>query len=196
MKIFGRWENNVKVEDPGLVRYINLDPIIVPRTSGRQAKYRFYKSTKVNLVERLINRLQNPGHKGKKHKISSKNCTGKAVMHYNIVIKTFTLIEKRLNKNPIEVFVKAVENAAPRDEITSIEYGGARYAQAVECAPQRRIDYALRQMIQGAYSKSFDSKIKIEEALADEIIKAYQQDQGSQAIAKKLEVERQSSSSR
>jgi small subunit ribosomal protein S7 len=196
MKIFGRWDVNVNVEDPGLKRYLNLEPIIVPRTGGKQAQHRFYKSTKVNIIERLMNRLQNPGHKGKKHKVTSKHCTGKGVKHYNILIKVFAILEKKLNKNPIEILIKAIENAAPRDEITTIEYGGARYPQAVECSPQRRIDYALRQIVQGTYAKSFNKKIKIEEALADELIKAYNLDQGSQAIAKKLEVERQASASR
>lgn len=63
-------------------------------------------------------------------------------------------------------------------------------------APLRRIDIALRQMVQGSYQKSFNSKIRIEKALADEIIKAYELNQQSTAIAKKLELERQAESSR
>ena len=98
--------------------------------------------------------------------------------------------------NPVEVFVKALENSAPREEITTIEYGGARYPQAVECAPQRRVDLALRQMVQGSYQKSFNKKPNMVEVLADEIIKAYNSDQGSAAIAKKLELERQADASR
>ena len=39
-------------------------------------------------------------------------------------------------------------------------------------------------------------KKKIYEALAEEIVKAYKQDQASQAVSKKLEVERQADSSR
>jgi len=66
----------------------------------------------------------------------------------------------------------------------------------VECAPQRRIDVALRQMVQGAFQKSFDDKKTFERALADEIINAYNLSQNSQAISKKLELERQSDSSR
>ena len=197
IKIFDKWDTSgVKVEDPGLVKYINIQPIIVPRTGGRQAKYRFYKSTAVNIVERLMNKLQVPGHRGKKHFRTSGHCTGKAARLYNTIFRTFLIIEKELNKNPVEVFVKAVENAAPREEITSIEYGGARYPQAVECAPQRRIDVALKLFVQGAYAKFFNSKKTLESALADEIIKAYNLDQNSAAIAKKLELERQADSSR
>src|SRR3990167_384222 len=115
---------------------------------------------------------------------------------YIIVEKTFSLIEQKSKKNPVEVFVKALENAAPREEITTIEYGGARYPKAVECAPQRRVDYALRLMVQGAYAASFGKKKSIEEALSEEIIKAYNMDQGSVALSKKLELERQSDASR
>ena len=196
IKLFNRWETEqIQVQDPGLKRYINLRPIIVPKTGGRNVGTQFWKS-KYHIVERLINKMMIPGHKGKKHKISSAHCTGKGLTTYQIVEKAFTIIEKKLNKNPVEVFVKAVENASPREEITTIEYGGARYPKAVECAPQRRVDYALRLMTQGAYAKSFGKKVSIETSLANEIMKAYKEDQSSNAIGKKLELERQSDASR
>ncbi len=194
--LFNKWSTKqIVVEDPGLKKYLNIEPIIVPKSSGRQAKFRFGK-TKYNVVERLIGKFQVTGHKGKKHKYTSGHLTGKGIHAYNTVIKAFEIIEKETKENPVKVFVKALENAAPREEITTIEYGGARYPQAVDCAPQRRIDYGLRQMTQGAYSKAFDSKKKIEQSLAEEIIKAYRMDQTSQALGKKLEVERQADSSR
>jgi len=194
--LFNKWSTkDIKVDDPGLKKYLNIEPIIVPKSSGRQAKFRFGK-TKYHIVERLMGKMQVTGHKGKKHKISSGHLTGKGVHTYNLLIKTFELIEKDTKQNPIQVFVKALENASPREEITAIEYGGARYPQAVDCAPQRRLDLAMRQISQAAYSKSFDSKKKIHQALAEEIIKAYKMDTTSQALAKKLELERQADSSR
>lgn len=196
IKIFDKWDSNVTTTDPGLRKYINLNPIIVPRTLGRNAKYRFHRSQYVHIIERLVNKLMVTGHKGKKHKISSGHFTGKAQKIFKIVLEAFEIIAKRTNKNPLEVFVRALENAAPRDEITSIEYGGAKYPQAVETAPQRRIDLTLRQMAQGSYQKSFNKKKKLKEALAEEIIFAYDLSQNSQAISKKLELERQASSSR
>jgi small subunit ribosomal protein S7 len=195
MRLFNKWETNFEVIDPGLKSYININPIIIPRTGGRNVGTQFWKS-KNNIVERLINKLMIPGHRGKKHRISSGHNTGKSITNYNIVIKTFQLIEERLKKNPVEVFVRAVENAAPREEITTIEYGGARYSQAVECAPQRRVDLALRNMVQGSYSQTFKSKRKMWECLADEIIKAYNSDNKSNSIARKLELERQADASR
>ena len=196
MKVFNKYElNGIQVNDPGLQRYVNLNPIIIPKTMGKYSNARFWKS-KYNIVERLINKVMIPGHRGKKHKITSGHNTGKGIRAYNIIMKTFEIIEKKLNKNPIEVFVKAVEHAAPREEITTIEYGGAKYPQAVEVAPQRRVDLALRNMSQGAYTASFNKKKKSFQALADEIINAYNSSMSSNAIAKKLELERQADSAR
>ena len=115
----------------------------------------------------------------------------------SIVLSAFDQIEKKTNKNPIQVFVKALENACPREEGTGIEYGGARYSKAVEISPLRRVDIALRFMVWGAYSKSFNSKPKISETLANEILGAYNLDtNSSNALSKKLELERQADASR
>ena len=196
MKIFGKWETgSIKINDPGLDGFITLKPVHVPRTGARYAKNKFYKS-KVHIVERLTNKLMTAGHKGKKHKATSYHITGKASRSYAIAREALGLIEARTKQNPVEVLVRAVENAAPREEIVSIEYGGARYPKAVECSPQRRVDVALRYMIQGAYQKSFNSKKPASETLADEIISASKSNSASNAISRKLELERQADTSR
>ena len=193
---FNRWSTEgIKIEDPGLVNYITLEPRIVPKTGARYAKNRFHKS-KIFIVERLINKVMIPGHKSKKHFKTSYHTTGKANKAFSIVEDVLNLIEELTKENPIKVFVKALENAAQREEIITIEYGGARYPKAVECAPQRRVDLALRHMTQGAYHKSFNSKKPIENTLAEEIIGAYRLSNASSAINKKLEVERQADASR
>ena len=196
MKFFVKWDSNgVQVLDPGLREYINLTPVLVPRSAGKNSNKRFYKN-RYSIVERLINKLMIPGHKGKKHFISSGRCGGKSLTGVKIVIGAFQLIEEKTKKNPIEVFVKAIENAAQREEITTIEYGGARYPQAVDSAPQRRVDFALRMMVQGTYQRSYGKKTKAFEALADEIIRASQLDAKSLAVSKKLELERQADAAR
>ncbi len=196
VKLFNRWETtDIKVEDPGLVRYIALDAVYVPKTGARYAGNKFYKS-KINIVERFINKLMIPGHKGKKHVKTSGRCTGKAATAYKLTESVLSILEKKTNKNPVAVLVKAVENAAPREEVISIEYGGARYPKALECSPQRRIDLALRYFVQGAYAASFNKKKSAVNALADEILNAYNMSGNSNAIAKKFEVERQADSSR
>ncbi len=196
VRAFNMWSTkDIKIVDPGLKRYITLEPKFVPKTGARYVGSRFHKS-KVFIVERLINKIMIPGHKGKKHFKTSYHTTGKANTAYKIVEDTFKIIEGKTKENPIKVFVKALENSAPREEIITIEYGGARYPKAVECSPQRRIDLALRYFIQGAYHISFNRKKSIEEALADELIAAYNLNSSSNAISKKFEVERQADSAR
>jgi small subunit ribosomal protein S7 len=196
IKAFNRWDTaGIQVQDPGLVRYIGVEPKIVPKTGARYAGNRFHKS-KTFIIERLMNKVMVAGHKAKKHKFSSGHNTGKSQTVYAIMEKVLTIIETKMKQNPIAVVVRAIENAAPREEIITIEYGGARYPKAVECAPQRRIDIVLRQMTQSAASKAANSKRAIEETLADEIIAAFQQNQNSQAYSKKLELERAADASR
>ena len=196
IKAFNRWSmEGIREEDSGLQPFITLQPKIVPKTGARYAGSKFHKS-RTFIVERLINKLMVPGHKSKKHFKTSYHMTGKAQTAYTIVEDAFKLIEKTTKENPIKVFVKALENAAQREEIVTIEYGGARYPKAVECSPQRRVDLALRYMAQGAYHKTFNTKKSIVNSLADEIVNAYRLSSASNAIAKKLEIERQSDSSR
>ncbi len=193
---FNRWSvEDITVEDKGLQRYIGLSPRIVPRTCGKYAGNRFHKS-RIFIVERLVNRVTVSGHKSGKHKASSGHNTGKTNAAMQTVIKAFEIIEKQTGKNPVEVLVKAIENGAPREEIITIQYGGARYPKPVECAPQRRVDIVLKFLTQGAYQKCFKKKKSIEQALADEILSAYTLSANSSIIQKKLELERQADASR
>lgn len=196
INVFNKWSvEGIKVDDAGLVRYISLEPRAVPKTGARYAGRKFHKS-KTFIVERLLNKVMVPGHKAKKHFRSSGHITGKSAIAYGIVTSAFKIIEDRTKENPIKVFVKALENAAPREEIVAIEYGGARYPKAVDCSPQRRIDIALRYFVQGAYEQSFNKKKSIEDSLAEEILAAYRLDAKSLALSKKGELERQADASR
>lgn len=195
MKIFNIYSTEeVKVEDPSLKRYINLDEKLVLRNVGR-ARERFAKA-KVNVVERLANLIAVPGHRGKKHKIITGHASGKYEKNMKIVLQAFKIIEEKTKQNPIQVLVKAIENSSPRDEITVIEYGGARYPQAVDTSPSRRLAVSLRNIVHGAYDKSFNKKTKIEESLAEEIMLAAEGKMDSFAMQKKNESEKQADSAR
>ncbi|MCK4590069.1 MAG: 30S ribosomal protein S7 [Nanoarchaeota archaeon] len=196
IKVFNKWDvEGITIQDPALVNYINLEPKIVPKTGARYAGQRFHKS-RTFIVERLINKVMVSGHKSKKHLISSGHNSGKKDKAYKAVMKAFEIIEQKLKINPVEVFAYAVELAAPREEIVAIEYGGARYPKAVEVAPQRRIDLALRYMTQGAHLACFNKKTSLANALANEIIEAYKGSPKSTAISKKRDSERQAASSK
>ena len=184
IKVFGKWDTRVEVRDPSLKKYISLMPVYLPHTGGRHEHRKFGKA-KVPIVERLINNLMRPGRN-----------KGKKMLAYNIVKMAFELIYARTGQNPIQVLVRAIENAAPREEVTRIMYGGIVYYVAVDVAPQRRVDLALRHIAMGAKEASFNNPKPIEEALADEIIAAANNDPKSFAIRKKEEIERIALSSR
>lgn len=195
VKIFDLFTaENVKVEDPSLRRYINLDAKTVLKSRGKIM--RKFGKIKINVIERLINLLQVPGHRGKKHKIMTFHATGKFSKKAMAVIKAFKIIEQQTKQNPVQVFVKAVENAAPCDEITVIEYGGARYPQAVDVSPMRRLNIALRNIVHGTQDKCFNKKVSLPEALAAEIIAASQNSNESSAVSKRNETEKMADSAR
>ena len=197
IKLFDRWSSEgIEVKDPGLKRYISLPSLIVPRTGARYTGSRFHKS-QIHIVERLINKLMVTGHRAKKHILTSSHHTGMGVQSANLVEEALTLVAEKTKQNPVEVLVRAIEKAAPREEIIAIEYGGARYPKAVEVAPQRRVDLVLRYMTQGAFQKSFGHKGGMARALAEEILASYNNDAAkSAALSKKTELERQADSSR
>jgi len=194
-KIFDLYDlSEVHVEDPGLISAINLKPKLILKSYGRNVVK--LGQTKVNIVERLMNKLAVAGHRGKKHKIILGHSTGKYTKNMNTVLEAFKLIEKKTQKNPVVVLVKAIENSAPKDEITVIEYGGARYPQAVDVSPLRRVNLALKHIIHGASDKAFNKKKTIAQGLAEEIILASENNGESFAVKKRNEAEKQADSAR
>ena len=156
IKLFNRWSfKGIKVEDVSLRDYVNLTPIIIPSTGGKWQKKRFGRR-KYNVVERLINKLMVTGHMkaGRKHIFTSGRNTGKKLAAMKYVEQAFEIIEKKTKKNPIEVLVRAIENAAPRAGVTTVEYGGIRTPVAVDLSPLRRLDLALSFLTKGAVMRS------------------------------------------
>lgn len=194
-KVFDLYDvSEVGVRDPSLKKVINLDAKLVLKSYGR-IKYDHAK-TKVNVIERLVNIIGVPGSRGKKHRIITNWSSGKHSKNTKIVLDAFEIIAKKTGENPVAIFIRAIENAAPRDEVTSIEYGGARYSQAVDISPRRRLNLVLRFFANGAYDKSFNKKVKIEDSLAREIMLAAENSSESYAINKKNDIEKQADAAR
>ena len=195
MKVFGLFDaSEVRVEDAGLKKVVNLHAKLMLKSHGR-IKWDPTRA-KVNVVERLINLLQVPGSRGKKHRIITGWITGKQTRCTKIVIDAFKIIEKKTGENPLKILVKAIENAAPRDEVTSIEYGGSKYPQAVDVSPRRRLNLVLRYFVNGAYDKAFNKKATIVEALAKELMLAAENSGESYAIQKRNDAEKQADAAR
>jgi len=194
-KIFDLYDiSGIVINEPGLKTAINLEPKLILKSQGRNVTK--LGQMKVNIVERLMNKLATSGHRGKKHKIEKGRATGKYTKNMKIILEAFKMIEGKTKKNPVEVLVRAIENAAPRDEITVIEYGGARYPQAIDVSPLRRVNLVLKYFVHGAGDKAFNKKKNIAQALAEEIMLAADASGDSFAMRKKNEAEKQADSAR
>jgi len=194
-KIFDLYDlSEIVISDEGLKSAINLQPKLILKSQGRFVQK--MGQAKVNVVERLMNKIAVAGHRGKKHKIEKGDATGKYSKNMKIVLDALAMVEKRTGKNPVQVLVKAVENSAPRDEVTLIEYGGAKYPQAVDVSPLRRVNLALKHICHGASDKAFAKKKTLTQGLADEIVMASEENGESFAIKKKKDAEAQADSAR
>jgi small subunit ribosomal protein S7 len=185
MLLFSKYSYfEIVVRDAGLAKYINLSSTSVPHSDGRHANRSFGKA-KLNIVERLINNM-----------MRTEVFTGKKLKAYRVVSEAFDIIATKTKKNPIQVLVEALENAAPREEVTRLQFGGISVPKAVDVAPSRRLDISLRNITKGAIQTSFKNTKPIQECLADELILASKNDMNSFAVSKKEEVERVASSAR
>jgi len=183
--LFNKWDlSEVKVNDPGLVRYVSVDSLIVPHSCGRKQKSQFAKSDML-IVERLINRLMQTHHN-----------TGKKELTSRIVEEAFDIVYKKTKKNPVEVLIDALGNAGPREETVRLKYGGINVPKSVDTAPQRRIDTALFFIARAVRQASHKKKKSAASALADELIAAAAGDTRSVAVSKKEERERVAKSAR
>ncbi len=192
VKLFNTWSfEDIEIRDFTLESYIYLKPIIIPHSAGRHEHKRFWKSSKVSIIERFINRLLSPGFIGGKikgHK-SSYN-SGKKSKIIKSIKTAFTLIEHITGENPIQILIDAIINTAPREETTRIAMGGISYASAVDIAPQRRVDLAIKYLVQAIGSKSHDNIRTYEENVAQELVLAAKNSQDSKAVKRKDEIER------
>ena len=194
-KVFDIYDmDEVEVNDSALVPYLNLEGKLIVKSQGKNSGK--FSKAKVHILERLATRIAVPGHVGKKHKRMTGWACGKFSTNMKIVLKALKIVEKRKEGNPVQILVKAIENCSPRDETTTIEYGGARYPQAVDVSPLRRINLSVRWLIQGAYQKCFGKKKKMAEALAEEILLAADNNMEGYALQKKNEAEKQADAAR
>jgi small subunit ribosomal protein S7 len=183
--VFGRYTSRgILCPDVGLARYISLEAIGIMHHSARHANKHFGK-TKVHVVERLINDI-----------MRSETYQGKKTKAYKAVELAFGRIAEKTKENPVQVLVTAIHNAAPREEVTRLRYGGINVPKSVDVAPLRRLNVAIRHIAMGATTASFKSTKPIAQCIADEIMKAYKNDPTSFAVGKKDEVERVAKSAR
>jgi len=182
-ELFDEWHvTNIEYTDPSTERYITVTPIA--HTMGRHADKQFKKS-EISIVERLINRL-----------MQTDENTGKKQQATSLVRDAFDVIHDRTEENPVQVLVSAVENSAPREETVRLKYGGISVPKAVDVAPQRRVDQALKFLADGVQSGSFKTTTSAEDALAQQLIGAANDDVQTYAVNQKEEKERVAAAAR
>ncbi len=196
-KLFGKYEWSVEIKDKTLAQYIALTPVITPHSHARTANKHLSKG-KVNVVERLVNKLMRGGtgeKVGGKLIRTHGKLQGKKAKALKIVKNAFEEIGKK-GKNPLQILIIAIENSAPREDVTRIRLGGVAYQNAVDISALRRLDVSLRNLTLAAIINSFNKKLSMSGALADELLKASENSQDSYAVKKKNEIERMAKSVR
>ena len=200
LKLFGKYDlTEVKVTDPSFMQYVSLTPVAVPHSHGRHTSSQFGKR-KLNVVERLANKLMRGGTgektSGKVIRTDGR-LQGKKTKALAIVEEAFGIIAERTKKNPAQLLIDGLQNAAPREDFTRVQMGGVSYQVAVDVSASRRLDMALRNIALAAIMGGFDKKKTLAQALADEIEYAAKGDvNSSYAIKKRDETERMARSSR
>ncbi|MDD3648367.1 MAG: 30S ribosomal protein S7 [Candidatus Dojkabacteria bacterium] len=139
---------------------------------GKQAKKRklkpdaIYEST---LVNRLITAVMKDG----KRSVAEK-----------IVYSTLEDLEKELNKKPLEILEKAIDNVMPRLEVRPRRVGGVNYQVPAPVPEHRQLALAIKWVINEARARR--KKETFAKALSIELIEAYKGTGG--AMKKKEEV--------
>lgn len=107
------------------------------------------------IVSRFVNRLMNDG---------KKSVVEKAIY------QAFDNLEKKLKRNPIEIFKEALENVTPKIEVRSRRIGGATYQIPVEVSPRRGSALALKWLKTGIVNiKGRDLSTKVTNVILDSL---------------------------
>ncbi len=102
--------------------------------------------------------------------------SGKKSVAEKIFYDAMDMIQKKMKKDPLEVFIKAMENVAPVLEVKSRRVGGATYQVPVEVRSSRRQALAIRWLVR--YSR-LRSERTMAERLANEFMAAYRNEGAS-----------------
>jgi len=105
-------------------------------------------------VTNLVNKIMNEGKKG----VAQRICYG-----------AFDIIKEKTGKDPLEVFVQAMDNIMPVLEVKARRVGGATYQVPMEVRPERRQALGLRWLVN--YSRTRNERT-MKERLAAEILDA------------------------
>jgi len=127
-------------------------------------------------VTKLINNIMLDGKKG----VAQKIC-----------YDAFDIIKERSGKEPLEVFLQALENVMPVLEVKARRVGGANYQVPIEVRPARRLTLGLRWIV--LYSRKRNERT-MSERLANELLDATNNNGG--AYKKKEDIHKMADANR
>ena len=102
--------------------------------------------------------------------VSRMMLDGKKATATGIIYEALDDLKAKTEKDPLEVFLKALENVKPMVEVKSRRVGGATYQVPIEIRESRREALAMRWLIGAARKKSGRG---MGERLASELLDAY-----------------------
>jgi len=128
------------------------------------------------VVTKLINNIMLDGKKG----VAQKIC-----------YDAFDIIKERSGKEPLEVFLQALENVMPVLEVKARRVGGANYQVPIEVRPARRLTLGLRWIV--LYARKRNERT-MSERLANELLDAVNNNGG--AYKKKEDIHKMADANR
>jgi len=111
--------------------------------------------------------------------------SGKKAIAERIIYGALEQVENKAKKDPLEVFMVALNNVKPMVEVKSRRVGGANYQVPVEVRPVRRVALAMRWLKESARKRGEKSMAS---RLANELLEASEGRGG--AMKKRDEVHR------
>ena len=102
--------------------------------------------------------------------VSRMMLDGKKQTCINIVYDAFDKLKEKTDKEPLDVFLKAIDNVKPMVEVKSRRVGGATYQVPIEIREGRREALAMRWIIGSARSRNGHG---MAETLANELLDAF-----------------------
>src|SRR3990167_2537360 len=84
----------------------------------------------------------------KKHKLAPDS-----VYNDLVVAQVINIIKEKTQKEPLEIFNKAIENVSPLLEVKPKRVGGATYQVPMEVRQERKLDLSIKWILDAARSK-------------------------------------------